>query len=662
MPMIARWMVVSAACVGFAAAVVGGWGCASEPPKPKKAPPIVRNVPDALRGTVASEASLNRVQPVIVSGYGLVVGLNGTGGGDLPERIAATMERELGLRKVAKGNDTLAGTPLAGMSPREVLRSPYVAVVMVYGLVAPGAPEGAAFDIFVSAISRTPDMSLEGGKLWTTDLQIGPPTAFGGERTKKIARASGPIFVNPFVEGGRVTRQDGRVLGGGRVTSSLPLELILDNESHSRATSITRAINARFSGRTGSEPTARGRTGRVIDVTVPPEYRDSASEFLNLITHVQIDGTSPEEYARRYIRTMKEQPYLAEEMGWCLQALPRRAAVPFLREVYDWPDHGVRMAALRAGAGLNDPLSASALKRLASSGSPGQRAEAIALMGKLAAGPTIDPALREHLEAPELTVRVAAYEALADRAERIAARRWLERQETLPVSMRVADPDAIVRNRAELTLSGDTPQGVRRRVIDGKFILDEVEGGEPLIYVTQQGRPRVVLFGPRPTLTRPITFSAWNDRLMVVADSATDRPRLMYRHADQIDAEGERLPGAVLTGRCEPDVASLVAFMAQTPTPDDPRPGLAMTYSELVGALHAMQQAGAIRAAFAVEEDVLRARLLAATQDTMAEERPETTGQAPTRIQVFEPKAEEPPKPAEPAPMVVPLPPPARKP
>ncbi|MFN0133578.1 MAG: flagellar basal body P-ring protein FlgI [Phycisphaerales bacterium] len=635
--------------------------CAGPPPQAKKAPPVVRDVPDLLRGTVAAEGSLSRAQPIIVSGYGLVVGLNGTGGGDLPERISMTMERELGLRQVSKNNDLLAGTPLEGLSPREVLRSPYVAVVMVYGLVAPGAPEGTSFDIYVSAVNRTPELSLEGGKLWTTDLQVGPPTAFGGERTKKLAVAVGPIFVNPFVAGGVVTRHEGRVLGGGRVTSPLPLELILDNESHSRSTSVTRAINARFSGKPGSEPTARGRSGRIIEITVPPEYRDSASEFLNLITHVQIDSSSPEEYARRYIRGMKEQPFLADDLGWCLQALPRRAAVPFLREVYDSPDQYVQMAALRAGAGLNDPLAAPHLKRLAASGPPGIRANAITLMGRLAAGPTIDPALREQLEASELTVRVAAYEALADRAERIAARRWLEQQERLPAAVRVSNPEAVVSRRPDLMLSGETPQGVRRRIIDGKFILDEVAGGEPLIYVTQQGRPRIVLFGGGLSLARPLTFSAWENRLMVVADSASDQPRIMYRHATRVDDDGERIPGPMVTGRSEPDVASLIGFLAQTPTPDDPRPGLGMTYSELVGALHVLQQAGAIKAAFAIEEDVLRARLLAATQDSMADERPETTGQAPTRIQVFDPVEDAPPKPTEPVPMVVPLPQPPKK-
>jgi len=82
---------------------------ASEPkPKPKArtVAPVVRDVPTALRGTIGSECSVNGIQPVLVSGLGFVVGLNGTGGMALDASVSATMERELGLRGISKGGNT----------------------------------------------------------------------------------------------------------------------------------------------------------------------------------------------------------------------------------------------------------------------------------------------------------------------------------------------------------------------------------------------------------------------------------------------------------------------------------------------------------------------------------------------------------------------------
>ena len=55
-------------------------GCESPPPEAREVQPaIVRDVPAIFRGTIGAEATLNGIEPVLVSGYGLVVGLNGTG-------------------------------------------------------------------------------------------------------------------------------------------------------------------------------------------------------------------------------------------------------------------------------------------------------------------------------------------------------------------------------------------------------------------------------------------------------------------------------------------------------------------------------------------------------------------------------------------------------
>lgn len=643
--------------------------CSSKPTTPIKqvTPAVMRDVPSVLRGTIGSEATLLKADPILVSGYGLVVGLPGTGGGDLDEKLFATMDRQLGLMGIGKGAPGLDGTPLEGKSPGEVLRSKEVAVVVVFASVIPGAPPGANFDVYVRAASMSPDISLEGGTLWSTELAVGPPTKLGGMATRRIATARGPIFINPFAEPGvreGYSRRDGRVLGGGTVVNPLDLEILLDNESYSRATLVTRAINNRFPPVTGGEPTARGRSSRMINVTVPEAYRTRAQEFLELLSHIQIDTSSPQEYARKYVEALKTTPYLGNELSWALQALPQKAAQPFVRELYDWPEMVPRLAALRAGAGLGDPMTAPALKQLAQDAPTPIRADAIGLLGRLNAGPTVDAALREQLTSKELGVRVAAYEALIDRAEKLQMARWMQQVAALPAAVRVTMPDQGTPPEI-LEIAGDNIQGLRRRIISGKFILDLIPDGDPLIYVAQQGRPRIALFGANLNMRRPILVSAWSDRLMLVSDSPTDDFRMLYKTPEMMSESGDVIPGRMIQARVGSDLVSLIEFMARRSTPESPQPGLGLTYSEVVGALYALQQGGATDADFAVENDVLRARLLAAANANLTTERPETPADA-EKLRVYnavttqgQPPA---PKPATDKPdLVVPLEPPVKK-
>lgn len=651
-------------------------GCKSDTKPRQVSPGVIRDTPSVLRGTVGSECTLRQADPVLVSGYGLVVGLHGTGGGDLDERVAATMERQLGLHQVTKTGPGLEETPLEGLTPRQVLRSKDVAVVIVYALVIPGAPAGATFDVYARAVNRGPDISLEGGTLWSTDLQVGGAAAFGGHQTRRLAVARGPVFLNPFVEPGsaqRISRIDGRILDGGRVVNPVDLELHLDNESHARCRAITSAINNRFPAQPGEDVTARGHGNRIVTVTVPAAYREHSQEFLKLLMHTRIEQSVPEAFAREYCQKLKEEPYLADELSWALQALPQKTALPFVREMYDYPDDNPRFAALRAGAGLSDPLAAPHLKALAKDRSKAAaiRADAIRLLGRLAAGPTVDTALQEQLEAPELSIRVAAYEALASRAEEAQMRRYRAQVAAMPVSARISMP-AGDEARQRLELPGDSIQGIRRKVVEGKFLLDIVPVGDPLIYVTQQGRPRIVVFGRDVGLKRPLLVSAWDGsgmtkpdetpepeakpktaeeeilnptptrgptqlpRLMLAADSLGEDIRIMYRRPDRLSESGDTIPGRAMSTRVKPDLISLTEVMARQPSPEDPRPGFGMSYSELVGALYAIQQQGGIGAPFVVEDDRLRAGLMAAASSTTGDERPETTKDAKS-ITVYEP-------------------------
>ncbi len=613
----------------------GGWGvlllCAvaafsgcEATPRAKRVDPIVRDVPEVLRGTIGAEATFRGVEPVLVSGLGVVVGLSGTGGKPLPDRVAATMEREMGLKGIGKA--LTAGSAIDGMTPRQLLRDQSVAVVEVVAAVPSGAPAGHEFDVLVRALNAD---SLEGGQLWSTELRLGEASVFGAQQARTMATASGAIFVNPFadpgLEGQGVTQTRGRVLAGGRVTNPMKLEIVLDNPSHQRATAVVSAINSRFPLGAGDPgATAMGRmggseSGPTIALRVPNRWSRKPEEFLEIVKHLSIDEDAGEARARRFVEAAKSEPSLSGHLAWCLEAIGDKA-VPFCRELYEHAEPGPRAAGLRAGARLGDNRATPILKEMAEKSRGAERLEAIGLLSKIEGGPTVDVTLRKLLAERDLTVRVAAYEALAARAERGQRTAYDLYRRQNPYSKLAHVSPQHMEALAESVLPPGTIQGVERELVADRFFLDQVRVGEPLVYVTQQGRPRIVLFGEKPSLDGPVLVSAWSDRLMVTGDKPGGTLRVYYRDGRGSEAVTTSVPG---------DVAELIRFMARVSTPEDPRPGLGLSYSEVVGALCAVQeQTQSTAFAFATEQDRLRGLLADATQSLETRDRPETRGEA----------------------------------
>lgn len=603
------------------------------PPRPRQAEQIVvRDVPSALRGTIGAEAALQGVDATLVSGIGFVVGLNGTGGLTMPEQYAAHLEREMGLMGISASNDA-GGPGIAGRSPRQLLRDPNTAAVIVQAAVPPGANENDTFDVYVRAINAT---SLEGGRLWTTQLRVGPPSAFGDRQAMILGKASGPIFLNPFAEPGStggVQRTVGRILDGGSVTATTVINVVLDNPSHQRARQIASAINSAFPQGPGDpEQIARGRDDQLVQVRVPFRYRDRRMEFVELLRHLPIDQSYPEVYARRFAQALVNEPYLSGNMSYGLEAIGERAK-PFLADLYEAPELAPRLAALRAGAALNDPKAATALARMAVQGPDAHRTDAIALLAMIDGGPIIEETLRKLLSDKELSVRVEAYEGLMKRAVEVQKRRLAlaalrSRQRESSGVVSPSKLDALAR----AFIPGGRMHGVSRELIEGKFFLDRVPFGEPLIYVTQQGEPRIVLFGEKPSLRTPLLVSAWSDRLLMASDAPGDPIRMYYRRP---------APSRSVTFESVPtDLEEFIRFLAREPSSASPQPGLGLGYAEIVGLLYEIQAGRATAAAFATEGDRLLAQLLETVQRDNIEVRAEAPGGDMMLISADDPRRE----------------------
>ncbi|MEO1129465.1 MAG: flagellar basal body P-ring protein FlgI [Planctomycetota bacterium] len=537
---------------------------------------VTRDIAQILTDTIGAQAQLSGMNPQLVSGYGLVVGLNGTGSGDVPLSIRIMLEEEMSKLGVGK-----AGGPLENVAPSRMIDDLNTSVVMVQAVIPPAAPEGTRFDCSVATLPGSSTTSLEGGRLYTTDLRRGLPVP-GGPDTAVVARASGTLFINPFNDPGAdtgaeeagVVRTRGVILDGGSVLNEFTPVLVLDNPSHSRARSITAAINARFPQRTNRLPVGRGINDETIEINVPLEYRGDVEDFFQILLHTRVDRTFPEQWARRYTEALKEQPQLAEPLSWCLQAVGN-VSLPFIRPMYVYPEVVPRFAALQAGARMGDPTTRAHLEDLVLNGPPAVRTDAIGLLSNLGPDPRINQFLLDMLSSPDLDIRIAAYEGLDRRA----------------------DP-RIQTYYAEL---------------DRKFRVDLVPSAEPMVYFTQSGTPKIVLFDDL-TVNQPSFVSGWNGRLMLSSDASSGRVRMFYRDHRGNESQVNEL---------SPRVVEMLRYFAHETTPEEPAPGLDMTYSETIGALHEIVQGGAIDAVFVPETDRLQLEILRMADRGEFEIRPE---------------------------------------
>ena len=556
--------------------------------KPKKpirnprssAPAVVRDVPPILRGTIGAEASIVDPSRLIVSSYGIVVGLSGTGSSDIPIPIRSELEREAALHGFGQASSGLKVTPT------ELLNDLNTAAVIVEGVIPPGAPAGYRFDLAVTIIPGTSTTSLEGGRLFSTDLRPGLPSV-GRAQSHAIAKGGGPIFLNPFAEPGKLEAEGalqttGRILNGGVVTESRPLELRVDNPSHARVRVIVDAINRNFPRQYGMEDTARGLNDERIRLNVPSQYREDPESFIQLILHTRIDQRFPGEFARKYVQALESQPELSNKITWCLQALGTKS-LPVLKELYDYSEVKPRLAALRAGAMLGDPLVIPRLVELAEKGAPFLRPDAIRLLAYIPGpNPRIHKSLYKFIDDDDLSVRIAAYETLVARDD------W----------------------------------NIKTVIVDGKMRIDYVPSAKPLVYASLQKKPRLVVFGD-VKLKTPILISAWSDRLLINADGKGPI-RLYYRPLR---------PGETpIVMNVDQDAVGFIQQLGHKTTIEEPEPGLNLSYSETIGALYAIAQQGGLNAPFEAEQDRLTNELLAATQlyspppraDSPRDEIPET--------------------------------------
>ena len=203
-----------------------------------------------------------RENPII--GYGLVIGLNGTGdgGGEIVDNSLRKMFQKLGL------------------NPQNEISSKNVASVIVTAKLKPFSRMGQKIDVKVSSIGNA--SSLAGGTLLVTPLK-------GGDG-KVYAIGSGSISIGGLSKGKKFPTS-GLITNGGTVEKELEinfdkkksLRLSLKNPDFTTSARISKVINQELGGKF-----ANSKDSTTVDLIIPAHYQRKVVQLLAIVENFRV--------------------------------------------------------------------------------------------------------------------------------------------------------------------------------------------------------------------------------------------------------------------------------------------------------------------------------------------------------------------------------------
>ena len=231
--------------------------------------------PAAAQSRIKDIVDFEGVRQNLLVGYGLVVGLNGTG--DTLNNAVFTKESLIGMLE------------RLGVNARDTkLKTNNVAAVMVTATLPAFSRQGSRIDVSVSALGDA--KNLMGGTLLVTPLL--------GADGEVYAVAQGSLQVGGFTAKGAaetVTRgvpTNGRIPNGAIVEREIPFELAsmkqvrlsLRNPDFTTARRISRAVNA-FVGETAARVTDPG----TVELRIPKTYKNAVVELLTDVEQLRVE-------------------------------------------------------------------------------------------------------------------------------------------------------------------------------------------------------------------------------------------------------------------------------------------------------------------------------------------------------------------------------------
>ena len=242
---------------------------------------IASTIPSFANSRIKDIVNFESVRENQLVGYGLVVGLNGTG--DNIDSMEFTKQSLIGMLE-RLGINTRDGS----------IKSKNVAAVVVTAKLPPFSRQGSKVDVTVSALGDSD--SLQGGTLLVTPL-------IGADGEVYIV-AQGQVAVGGYSakgDGQSVTKgvpTSGRIANGGIIEREIPFDmaamksvkLSLKNPDFTTSRRIARAINI-FLG----DKSAKAIDPATVDLIVPKLYKN---DVVSLLTDIEQLKVQPDQIAK----------------------------------------------------------------------------------------------------------------------------------------------------------------------------------------------------------------------------------------------------------------------------------------------------------------------------------------------------------------------------
>ncbi|MEK6579050.1 MAG: flagellar basal body P-ring protein FlgI, partial [Bdellovibrionota bacterium] len=233
---------------------------------------LIFNAQVAQAARLKDIATVKGVRENILIGYGIVVGLKGTGdsSADITGQSLGRLFGKLGLD--IQGNATV--------------KSKNAAAVIVTAKLPPFSRVGNQIDVTVSSIGDSP--SLEGGMLLVTPLRAGDQSVY--------AVAQGPVSIGSIADGTtKLFPTVGRVVSGATIEKDVDMNfsgkknfrLSLHNPDFTTSARVAAVVNGELGGKFAS-----AKDSGTIDIVVPFNYDGKSVELLSIIENIQVNTDS----------------------------------------------------------------------------------------------------------------------------------------------------------------------------------------------------------------------------------------------------------------------------------------------------------------------------------------------------------------------------------
>ena len=428
-------------------------------------------MPIELGTTIGSLVEMSWPESVRLEGYGLVVGLKGTGSGECPPDIRTYLGqhlqtlfpgRRIDVAKFISGSDT--------------------AVVLVEGIMPTIASKNENFDVRVSALDGTQTTSLEGGWLLGTELKS---AGTFGVTTKIVADAKGTVYLDKFGVS-KINERVGYILAGGKVLDEYKVILELKEADFRTTNNIRNRLNELF-----GDVTAKVILPGRLEVKVPAKYKEQKQRFVSIIemTYLAYNTEIISERIKIFVGKLAALQD-ADSSEIALEAVGNQS-LGGLGMLLKAANEEVRLRAARCMLNLGSDAGLGTLRQIAMDGNSAYR---IVALESITAGARRNDAVRislRMLRDDDFRMRLAAYEQL----------RKLE------------------------------DVSVVQELVGNNFYLEQVtQTQQKAIFVSRSDQPRVVLFGV-PIECIEGTFVRSNDgNITINAPSGQGHVSIIRKH------------------------------------------------------------------------------------------------------------------------------------